>query len=96
MGCNAGHSDYNFMNVAYYFRKKISGPCIASDGTVWSELDCTNDSNFDSRGDKYWRDWRDEAQSSRKKNDGWLMYENSKVISYLSKRKVKLKKLLTF
>ncbi len=96
LGCNAGHSDYNFMNIAYYFRKKINGPCIASDGTVWSGPDCTNESDFDSRGDKYWRDWRDEAQSSRKKNDGWLMYENSKVISYFSKRKVKLKKLLTF
>ena len=96
LGCNAGHSDYNFMNIAYYFRKKINGPCIASDGTVWSGPDCTNESDFDSIGDKYWRDWRDEAQSSRKKNDGWLMYENSKVISYFSKRKVKLKKLLTF
>ncbi len=96
LGCNAGHSDYNFMNIAYYFRKKINGPCIASDGTVWSGPDCTNESDFDSRGDKYWRDWRDEAQSSRKKNDGWLMYENSKVISYFSKRKAKLKQLLTF
>ena len=83
-------------NIAYYFRKKINGPCITSDGTVWSSSICTKDSTFDSKGDKDWREWRDIAGSKRKKNEGWLVYHNSKNISYFSKRNVTLKKLLTF
>ena len=96
LGCNAGHDDYSFENIAYYFRKKINGPCITSDGTVWSSSICTKDSTFDSKGDKDWREWRDIAGSKRKKNEGWLVYHNSKNISYFSKRNVTLKKLLTF
>lgn len=96
LGCNAGHDDYSFENIAYYFRKKINGPCIASDGTVYSGPDCTKDSTFDSVGEKEWRDWRDDAGSKRKKNEGWLVYHNSKNISYFSKREVTLKMLLTF
>ena len=78
--------------------RKINGPCIASDGTVYSfsDVPCTNKSTFTSKGDKEWRSWRNATGSKRKKNEGWLMYHKRKDISYLLNRKVTLKILLSF
>lgn len=79
LGCNAGHDDFAFSNISYEFRKKINGPVIASDGTVvyyGAELPVI------SRVDKHWNLWKNRAKSKRKKNEGWIMYDNLSVISY--------------
>ena len=75
----SGHDSYVFSNIAYEFRKKVKRPVIASDGTVvyyGAELPVV------SRVDKYWRTWRNRAKSKRKKNAGWIMYDNLSIMSY--------------
>ena len=72
LGCNAGHYDYIWNNVAYEFSKKISGCVMASDGTVVSRLGC----KFKSIADNMWKEHRDKKGSSRKKNWGWVIYRN--------------------
>ena len=38
LGCNAGHLDYKYTNVAAAFSKKVNGGCVlASDGTVFAQ-----------------------------------------------------------
>lgn len=76
LGCNAGHDDYAFSNIAYEFRKKVKGPVIASDGTV---VFYGAEEPVVSRLDKEWKSWK---KSKRKKNAGWIMYDNLSIMSY--------------
>ena len=72
LGCNAGHYDYIWSNVAYEFSKKISGCVMASDGTVYSRIG----PKFKSKADKEWEKYKNKKKSSRKKNWGWVIYKN--------------------
>ena len=84
LGCNAGHDDYAFSNIAYEFRKKVKGPVIASDGTT---VYYGAEEPVVSRTDEHWRLWRNKAKSKRKKNAGWIMYDNLSIMSYSGLKK---------
>ena len=77
LGCNAGHYNYVWSNVAYEFSKRISGAVMASDGTVMSLPGL----KFTSLGDSTWKKYRDKKKSSRKKNIGWVMYSKTSFYS---------------
>lgn len=70
LGCNAGHYDYIWNNVAYEFSKRISGCVMASDGTVYS----VSGPKFASRADESWKEYTHKKNSSRKQNWGWVIY----------------------
>jgi hypothetical protein len=92
LGCNAGHDDYAFSNIAYAFRKKVEGPVIASDGTVtsYSSIPATETSPFFSIADSEWRSWRKKkkGKKKRKNNAGWIMYDNLSIMSYSGLKKM--------
>lgn len=96
LGCNAGHEDYIFNNISYWFRKKIKGSVVASDGTVYSycSLPATETSLFTSSADSEWKYWRNLAKSKRKKNEGWVQYENAWLMSYFLKKKMTIKDMI--
>ncbi|GHU83335.1 hypothetical protein AGMMS50284_6690 [Clostridia bacterium] len=76
--CNAGHSDWAGNNVASAFRGRINGaPVLASDGTVESTPDRSEDLPYDSRADDEWVSWCNQAGSNRTDNNGWhINYQN--------------------
>lgn len=86
LGCNAGHVDHLFTNIAYCLRKKVKGPVIASDGTVASYGDISAKANdtFDSEADKEWGNHRTNRNGYgfRSKNYGWVKYVSSSNIVY--------------
>lgn len=93
LGCNAGHDDYTFLNISYAFRNKVKGPVIASDGTVTSafSIPATETSKFNSIVDYDWRWWR--KNKKRKKNAGWIMYENLSLMSYSGLKSMTIKEM---
>ena len=76
LGCNNGHYDYLWKNMAYELSKKISGCVIASDGTVASILGIG--AGFLSMADASWKSYRN--GSKRKDNYGWVIYKCNKNI----------------
>lgn len=72
LGCNAGHDDWRWRNVAYEFSKKVTGVVVASDGTVESEELYRYLQTFKSIMDKYYYMYTD-----NRKNYGWVVYEYS-------------------
>ena len=78
LGCNAGHYDYVWSNVAYAFCKKISGCVIASDGTVcsgpYNKIKTTSAAtSFDSHNKGGFGGYR--APGSTRDNIGWVIYK---------------------
>ena len=75
LGCNAGHYDYIWENLAYEFSKKVTGVVVASDGTVYSgkynHLGFTQ--KFTSKND----DTYETYCNSTRKNFGWVVYDYS-------------------
>ncbi len=76
-GCNAGHQDYKYTNLAYYLAQKVNGgKVIACDGTDYHRSGYnTGVEEYTSRDDDTWEDWRDDAKSTRKTNEGWIVYQ---------------------
>ena len=84
LGCNAGHYNYIWNNVAYEFSMKITGTVVASDGTVYSDkINSYNSKNnyepsFESVADsgkyryRYWIPGKDKSR----KNWGWVLYKS--------------------
>ena len=92
--CNAGHYDYRSSNIAIALRKKIKGPCIASDGTVAAFEKGKEDFYLKTEADYAWEEWRDAVNGTRKKNKGWIIYRNTTDIEIIGKKRVMLSDLL--
>ena len=79
LGCNAGHYNYIWNNVAYNFSLSITGTVVASDGTVYSESTYPYNSKivrepyFESRNDKTFLKI---ANNKRSNNWGWVLYRS--------------------
>lgn len=74
LGCNAGHYDYLWENLAFEFAKKVTGVVVASDGTVqsgWANVFGLNMS-FLSVADKSYTAWF--SGTTYRKNYGWVIY----------------------
>lgn len=69
LGCNAGHYDLIWENIAYEFSKKVTGVVVASDGTVVSKEMYGYLQTFKSIMDKYYYKYTD-----NRKNYGWVIY----------------------
>lgn len=97
LGCNAGHYDFRDANLAFAFREKIEGDCIASDGTVVAfEKDEDDDFKLITENDSNWKEQRNKAKSKRKTNKGWIIYRKNLNIDVIGRKKITLKKLLKF
>lgn len=95
LGCNAGHYDYRKSNIAFAFKQKIEGVCIASDGTVTAfEEDEDDDFELKTANDYNWKNQRDSEKRKRNKNKGWIIYRKDSGIDVIGKKKITLKKLL--
>lgn len=73
LGCNAGHQDERWHNVAYEFSKRISGKVVASDGTVYSALYnfyYPVPATFYSRNNGHFSEYCSSARDNR----GWVIY----------------------
>lgn len=73
LGCNAGHYDYVWSNVAYAFCKRISGCVVASDGIVNSGwINSIGKAKFKSEayGEFY------KYCETKRDNHGWVIYKN--------------------
>jgi hypothetical protein len=75
LGCNAGHYDYKYENVAFEFSKKISGCVLASDGTVYSNTITP----FLSKPDATWKFYKNLKKSKRIVNRGWVVYDGQRI-----------------
>ncbi len=79
LGCNAGHYNYIWNNVAYNFSLSITGTVVASDGTIYSESTYPYNSKivrepyFESRNDKTFLKI---ANNKRSNNWGWVLYRS--------------------
>ncbi len=73
LGCNCGHYDYMYSNIAYEFCKKVTGVVIASDGTVHSSYHWLNpfDTRFTSKKDDA---FDGQCINGNRSNKGWLKY----------------------
>jgi len=78
LGCNAGHYNYIWSNVAKKFSKYVSGYVMASDGTVCSNPTPSYNPVFTSEPDESWKKYN--RRNTRKNNYGWVIYK------YLSRR----------
>lgn len=90
LGCNAGHYDYKWTNVAYAFSKRISGCVIASDGTVYSggwnhNENSSINTSFSSIDDDEYLKWFWKQNSSfigvPRPNNGWSVYKYGRMTS---------------
>ncbi len=74
-GCNAGHLDYEDINVASAFAGKVNdAPVLASDGTVYHK----NGGDYKSKNDKVFKEWRKTVNpTSKRENEGWLVYQQT-------------------
>lgn len=70
LGCNAGHYDYVWSNIAHAFSKRISGCVIASDGTV--QANSRADVEFNSVLKQTFIDAC--IDNKKRKNYGWVAY----------------------
>lgn len=98
-GCNCGHQDYAYKNVAYCFKKKISGNVIAADGTVLGDFENSNAEKytFTAREDKEWKSYCFGGPYGRRAvSAGWVKYTSSRYVKYSNKKKMTLKGLLAF
>ena len=76
LGCNAGHLDYKYTNVAAAFSKKTNGGYVmASDGTVGDEFfGCYLSADDDTFQDYCNR--RRYNEDCTAYNEGWIIYQN--------------------
>ncbi len=76
LGCNAGHYDYTYSNVAYAFSKRISGVVVASDGTVYPGLlnSVGDAATFTSKADD---DFDEYCKTNIRTNKGWVRYKQN-------------------
>lgn len=86
LGCNCGHSDAKWSNVAYYLSQKVTGIVVASDGTVYSSTPTkwffNKTATFKSKADDAFDDICDEISGNDRDNYGWVIYK------YNSKKKI--------
>ncbi|MFT3951684.1 MAG: hypothetical protein QM689_07085 [Oscillospiraceae bacterium] len=77
LGCNCGHADYMWTNVASALSQKITGVVVASDGTVSSSLGNIfgGTQTFKSKNDDGFKKWCKETRN----NKGWLIYQYNSV-----------------
>lgn len=75
LGCNAGHYDYKWSNVAYAFNKRITGCVVASEGTVKSGNlnDIGGAASFKSIKDGTFNDICIRATGKKRDNRGWIV-----------------------
>ncbi len=78
IGCNAGHWNYIWENVAWAFSTRISGYVVASDGTVLISgisFYSNQTASFESTQIDPFYSWCNlKAKSTPRKNYGWVVY----------------------
>lgn len=79
LGCNLGHYDFEWSNIAFAFSRKINGGVVvASDGTVYSLLDLGYQ-RFRSKNDKTYKGY---CTDTTRANKGWVLYRKSGTTIY--------------
>ena len=73
LGCNAGHYNYQWTNVAKKLCARVSGYVMASDGTVTSNYSSPSlNQKFTSKADETWKKYN--RKNARDTNYGWVIY----------------------